>query len=320
MLGVALVKEMGEVFANTKDAPSITIHAAMLLPTMAKLKNDSVNDYLIGLIENDKTDEPTRLYALKAFKESMPITVQPDPVLVLNLAAADQNAKRASDTKLVEALVKYIERRVKTEELSYEEIAAVRFLRREAIISLASAGSPAVLLLKAGVLQPKNPERKDGLVAPTLLRVWTKDGLEPPASLQEKIDAAHGLCAMKYPFVPEYNPDVAVYLIGKTLDEFIGEYKRDYANFKGPDRRLPRIAWKTESKRFETGLKDLAENAKGVSSKAAQLRDAATPILKRMQTYNQPEEGEFRTRLVPSLRPKTGYLFGPIKTAEIPLD
>ena len=39
----------------------------------------------------------------------------------------------------------------------------------------------------------------------------------------ERIEAAIGLCHLKYPNMPEYNKDVAVYLVGLTLLEFVRE-------------------------------------------------------------------------------------------------
>ena len=312
----ALVASMKEALAaNININPTVVVHAGMMLPTMAKLKQDSISDYLMGLVSDEKSEDVIRLYALKGLKETMPIRTQLEEEDFTDKAFV---ARKNRDVKAVETLTKYIERPVKIDGLPYEEVEAIRYLRREAIISLAHAGAPAVLALK-------KPEKKEGLLAPTLLRVLSKDGLEPPASLQEKIEAALGLCAMKYPNMPEYEPAVAIYLIGRTLDEVIGEYKLDYKNFvaAGAGRKLPRIAWKTESKRLDAGLKELAENGKGTNAKQAaeKLKSQASPILTAIYQYNvQLNDLPFRNDTVPGLKPKTGYPFKSLKTPEIPLD
>src|SRR4029079_11996231 len=130
-----------------------------------------------------------------------------------NFKDAEQNAKRKHDATNVDALVKYIERPAPNlKNMQPDEIATLRFLRREAIIALAAAGAPAV------TAHPKAPRRPlDGLVAPTLMKVLTKNGLQPPTSMNEKIEAAIGLCNLEYPWMPEYRPELAVYLVGHTL-------------------------------------------------------------------------------------------------------
>src|SRR5207253_1082622 len=142
-----------------------------------------------------------------------------------------------------------------------EQADVVHFFRREAITSLAQAGAPAVLVNKKAALL-------ESPVAPTLMRVLAGD-IDPKPTTQEKIEAAVGLCSMKYSGMPEYAPDIAVYLVGKTLVEVVKDYNDDLLAFtaKGKDRKAPRIAWKVESLRLETALKDLKTNAAAVGAK-----------------------------------------------------
>src|SRR6516162_4331800 len=94
----------------------------------------------------------------------MPITIQPGDDLELTDKA--QNDKRKRDAKLVDALTKYIEHPFNVKGRSAEEVDAVRFIRREAIFTLAHAGAPAVL-----AVNKKKKEILQGPVAPTLLKV-----------------------------------------------------------------------------------------------------------------------------------------------------
>ena len=235
-----------------------------------------------------------------------------------------QDAKRKSDANLVDTLRKYVEddvnRSVKGKSLTPEELAAVRFMRREAIVVLAHAGSPAVLVLKkGGVLQ--------GPVAPTLMKVLVKGELDPPPSLQEKIEAALGLCAMKYPNMDEYDPSVATYLVGRTLLEFIDDYSRELAAIAavGPGKKVPYIAYRTDARRFHDGLTELAKT----NTKAAlDLKAAGQLALAKLNNAKDviPYPGldnvaPFRQLIQsPAFRPKDGKVFRNVKGPVIPLD
>jgi hypothetical protein len=320
MFGPALVSSMKEVLArDVKKNQATVINAATMLPTMAKLKQDTVSDYLIELVNDSNTHDVVRLYALKGLKEAMPITIQPGDDLDLTDAA--QNLKRSRDVKLVTALTKYIEgieRSASEAGMSAEELDAVRYIRREAIISLAHAGAPAVLAVPMKVGKKPAP---DGMVAPTLLKVLA-GSLKPPPSLQEKIEAALGLCAMKHPNMPEYDPSVATYLIGQTIVEFVDHYNKDWENIAaiGAGRRIPSIAYRTEAKRLRDGLADFAKNG---NLKSKELKEVAYPILDSMTpsatTYPRIDNPKVLHQYLQQLqqtRPKTGEVF---KTLKAPL-
>ena len=71
------------------------------------------------------------------------------------------------------------------------ELEALRYLRREAVISLAHAGVPAVSAIKSsGAVK--------GPVAYELLRVLVKGkgAYNPSPSLSERVEAALGLCLL----------------------------------------------------------------------------------------------------------------------------
>jgi hypothetical protein len=318
ILGPKLVEAMKETLAlqqdSKKDAIDI-VNAAIMLPAMARLKQDDVGVYLVELVNGKDTHDVVRLYALKALKEYMPIKVQQSKD-ELELKDAKQNAQRARDQKHVDPLTKYIEgpvrggwlTHVKTGWLSPGEVEGMRFLRREAIISLAHAGSPAVL----AVPQKKAP---DGMVAPTLLKVLVKGELQPPPSLQEKVEAAIGLLNMDYKNMPEYNPDVATYLIGKTVLEFATEYNTDSTNFTS-GKKLPKIPWKANARRLMGGLEKHAKNADTNSAKA--LRTYGEPLLKKIDEYKDANVNQFSEQ-VEKWRPKDGKVFKTLTAPEIRL-
>jgi hypothetical protein len=310
---------MKEVLArDIKTDQATVINGAMMLPTMAKLKQDQVSDYLIELVKVSNTHDAVRLYALKGLKEAMPITIQPGDDLDLKDTA--QNDKRKRDTEVVEALTNYIERPVTVAGMSAEEVDAVRYIRREAIISLAQAGAPAVLAVN------KKQAKKDilqGAVAPTLLKVLAGRDIKPPPSLQEKIEAALGLCALKHPNMPEYNPSLATYLIGRTIVDLVDDYNRDLANIGvlGKNRRLPYIAYRTDARRLGDALTEFAKHANTPQTKI--LKDLAQPVLASMTKFTQtdpylpPANSVDLRKHVSTTRPKTGDVF---KTLSKPIN
>lgn len=335
MLGKECVANIKLVLdRDIKADPSTVVYASQTLIPMGMLKQDDVCAYLIELIENPKTHDVVRLHALKAMREVMPIRTQLDMVLwdakneKEDFKDKTQDAKRKHDVSNVDALVKYIERSLPNAQ--GDELATLRFLRREAIISLAAAGAPAV------TAHPKAPRRPlDGLVAPTLLRVLTKKGLQPPASLNEKIEAAIGLCYLEYPWMPEYQPELAIYFVGRTLVEFTNEYNKDWQFFTldNKGKQPPYIGFKADGKRFEAGLKKLEENTRpdakfstasnpGATKMAADLKVKTKLLLDAIGGYRATDAArvEELTRWVDTHRPKTGYPFKTLKSPEIALD
>ncbi len=310
---VACLKQLLD--RDIRGEPQLVIFGSMMLPGLGRMRQEQGIDYLISLIQNPKTHEVIRLNALKAMRESMPIaSIDKDT----DLETKGIVARIDFDSKIVAALTKYIEqpRKLKGDP---ESIAVLRFVRREAITSLASAGVPAVAALnKKLVFRPiKREFQHEGFVAPTLLRVMAEQ-ISPPPTLQEKLEAAYGACNLAYPKMPDYNPQLAIYLVGRTLEDLVKDYNQDLVNFAGGgDKKLPLIGYKTEAKRFQTGLASLAENAKNSPAKgnADKLVSAFAPLLKSMTTYSQTEQAKLNdaVKLVNSLRPKDGLVFGSAK-------
>jgi hypothetical protein len=234
------------------------------------------------------------------------------PLIENVLVNGPQMTRKNLEIQTVNVLVRHIEREVSVNGMAPEQVAVVFYMRREAITALAHAGAPAVTAYTKAELE--------GAVAPTLLRVLANDTV-PVCNLQEKIEAALGLCTMKYDNMPEYNPEVAHYLIGRMLGEYAEAFNLDYGNFADKvKKKLPKIAWKTESERLELGLKELAANAKK-GPKGAQaefLERSAAPPLKFMKDYFTPDERlASLARFVAQIKPKSGKVFKSLKAPEI---
>ena len=334
MFGPALIASMTQVLdRDIEKDPSTVIAAAMMLPQMARLKEDHVGDYLLEIIDmrqsakekkyfKGKPHDVLRLYALKGLKEYFPIT----PLDNFSLDDVKKVQGLLNDTKYVEGLRDYILFPVNVKGLTSEELEAKRYVRREAIAALAQAGAPAALALKAPVklgkeaamLTGKPALQAEGLAAPTLLKVLANDLPTLPPSLQEKLEAANGLCNMNYAKMPDYNANVALFLVGRTLQEFISEYDKDWVNFAGKNKLTPMLPWKSEARRLEASL---AQMQKAGGKGATELYDAAKPTLTSISGYliTEAPKKNVLNKLVPTLRPIDGKVFKTVAAPPIPL-
>jgi hypothetical protein len=130
--------------------------------------------------------------------------------------------------------------------------------------------------------------------------------------------------------MPEYEPQLGIYLIGRTLDEFVSDYNTDWVNFAkvGAGKKLPHMAFAGDARRWKAGLKELSANTPNPTGKAArELEAATTPILDKIMGKSDaskygsltPLDVNTLKTLLPQWRPKTGYIFKTLKMQEIPL-
>ncbi len=315
-MGPALVRAMKPLLEmDFLGNRMVVANGAAMLPSMAKLKQDDLGDYLTELVKDDKRHDAVKLHAIAAMREYMPVAPYTED------SDSDNKTlmrRKVADVARVDALVAYLERKLPNN-MPKEEADAARYLRRSALETLALAQTPAVSAIK-------KKGNVEGALAPTLLRVLAaKGGLEPAPGLAEKIEAMVGLAQMKFPNMPEYNPEPAIHLIGVGILQMANEYSTDYINFslKGKDRKAPLIAWKAQSKRLELALKDLLANTSkaGAGKDAAiQMEAQARPILQSMNNYDQVQRVLDFRNLVEKLRPKSGTSFKSLKAAEIDLE
>lgn len=287
------------------------INVAALLPESAKLGTDPIGDYLAGLVKDKNKHDVVKLYAARGLREVLParaLTEEDDP------PTTAQMKRKERDLKYVTALVEYVERKP-PEKLSRVEADGVRFLRREAVESLAMARVPAIVAIKGKALE--------GPVAPTLLKVLAKQGLQPEPGLTERLEAAIGIAHTRYNVrnfrITEYDPEPGIYLVGQFLYDFATEYNKDLPNIKGQGKKAALLPWRIHARRLEAAVKDLTVNArglKGVEDKARKFEERALPILKAMsdgQLRQAERLNEFRNFVNSELRPKNAKV-SPFKT------
>src|SRR5205823_4439484 len=158
------------------------------------------------------------------------------PVVVVDanavLAAADVKRK-VREVMHVDALVNFAQR-PGGDKLSEPEQNAIRFLRREAIESLAFAQAPLVAADKVKV---------EGAIAPLILRVLSpKGGLDPAPNLAERVEAAIGVCQMKNLDAANYNTELGIYLVGRLVNDFADAYNKDLVDMRA--NKPAQMLWK----------------------------------------------------------------------------
>ena len=299
---IARIKDVLELDFNANRLPCL--NAAILLPSLAQTKQDYVAEYLVQLLNDPKKNEVIKLYAAKALREYPAARVYTDEDPPTDKALL---AQKARDSARVEALLKMLDHKWPASEKSpKEEVDAVRFIRREVVAALASAQVPATATLI------KKKPALEGPVAYGLIRILAKDGVTPSPSLAERCDAAIGLCYIKPPNLQytkqEYQPQLAIFLVGKFLGDYISEYQKDFVNLKV--KRLPFHPWKLNSERLAQALDELKANLKYSSLDAAyqgrfqKLYDEAKDVLGKIKSVQAVEAARPLDPLVNALTPK----------------
>lgn len=337
--GASLAAAFRKLFENDfQEYRYPIVNAAPILVDCARLRSDAFADFLADLIAEQDANKKVsklsnmhdviKLYAVRALREyygecllrettkvhgARPIV--PQEANADNVTTAAQK-KMTRDVRYISALLKFAENRPGVGKLPPEEQEAVRMLRKEAIETLAATQAPLVVHGKKLAEAP---------IAPLLLRVLSpKSDLDPPPSLAEKVEAAIGVCQIKYKNVPDYQPEVGVYLVGQLLHEFVTAGSKDVGPINNG--KPAEMLWRTNAKRLELALKDLAVNAKGntVESRAKDLDREGVSLLKQLlgvktiQAANQGQLNAFR-KMVTSMRPKTDEAFKDLPASKIQL-
>ncbi|MCI0459098.1 MAG: hypothetical protein L0Z62_19245 [Gemmataceae bacterium] len=300
------------------------VNSAILLPIISKLRQEEFGDFATELLNDPKQHDTVKLYALKALRDYL-------PVRVTRLTDQDQpkevqqklKEQKERDLRRLKAVTDYLRREWKMPKDAPKEVEDVaRFIRREAIQTLAQAGAPAVEVAKGKV---------EGAVAPHLLVVLTgkTSGMVPEPGLLEKCEAAIGLCYLNVKQLDDYQVELGAYLVAQFVAEFINEYQKDHPTFGGKlskddkdTRKLPLIAWKVQVDRLRKALTRLHDNLPAgnkTRDKLARLINEVSTPLGSIASHNLTSPPATLQARVADLRPPNGLVFRSSKEWEIRL-
>lgn len=319
-----------DVFAlKLEDNRLECVNTALMLPALARSKQDVVGDMLAGLIVDEKMHDIIKINAVKGLKEFFPVRA-PQPNDDLDKKLLD---KKARDIKRVEAVIAFLYRQPSLPKDAPKELLdAAVYMRREAIRTLAQAQLPAIDVVrdkKGNLMKITTP------IAYPLLRVLAASdpAVNPPFTLSEKCEAAVGVCQIKSRTIDSYRVEVAIFLVGNLLVEFLNEYRTDYVNFGGKDKekegkKIPLVAWKFHADRLRNALGDLKTNTpmdndneihKGWHKLIDALIDRSSQPLLDVRTYKLTGQPVLLQKLVDSIQPKTTSVYGNLAEYQLQL-
>jgi hypothetical protein len=286
------------------------VNIALLLPLLAQCKNEQVGDYLAELMADPKTHPVYRMYAARGLREFFPVyqvTGKEEPT---DKRFLDRKARAL---QRVDAVLGYVFQKWQFTPGVKEEVDAVIFQRRDGVRTLALAEVPAVEVEKNA---DGAPTKVNGPVAVALMRVLSKDGLTPPPSLAERVEAAIGVCKLKAVGIESYRSDLAVALVGRLLLDFTDQYVVDY-NASISQKKIPVLPWRVYAERLKDALeKDFLKNSpkendtqRKAQEQIKELVAKATPLLETIKLLRGMEAPAELRAFVQTLQPNTTTVF-----------
>ncbi|HLJ96811.1 MAG TPA: hypothetical protein VKU02_26795 [Gemmataceae bacterium] len=259
------------------------VNAAVILAQLAKAGQDSAVDVLVEILQDPKETDGVKLFALRGLRDVF-------------TAGGDESpfADKEREARVIAALLNYLDRKpALAKDAPPEELAAVSYVREEAVAALGQSRYPAASKVVAKVTHIERP------TAWALLRVLRKDGIQPEPGLAEQVAAAAGVCRLRSKELDPYNPDYVAYHVGRFIVDFVSLY-----NSKGQQEKEKKEPWKLYANRLLTGLEimkiDLATPpASEHTAYVTKMAEQASRLLSQIKDSNmaRPEPNDFSTWL-----------------------
>lgn len=306
-----------EVLQN--DRAIARVNGARLLARLAGTGQEDVLDVLTETLRDPKQNDAVKLWALRGF------------TTFFNLSRTEVTGRVKDEQRehnAILALLEYltrkpspeIEKDLKTlatkvdspslademeERNAREELAAVRYLRRDNVRALGETRYPAL------VGKDKKP-LPNALTALALLRVLRKDGTAVEPELSEQLEAAIAVCQLNAELTPDYQADYAAALVGHFLVEFI----QSCVESRGAqDKREP---WKIHIVRLIQALDALKENSRKTPAAAYvnKFVGKAKPMLEGLEKNQSQQPADLDAWLSQNPPPNTSVYKG-MNTSEV---
>jgi hypothetical protein len=206
--GKRFAARLREVAKNPKVIARL--NAAMVLAKLAATGQEDAAEVLTEIIQDGQENDGVKLYAFRGLKELFASGRGDSPF---------PPQKKELEGKCVRALLDYVGREpTLPAEATPEELAAIHYVRTEAVKALGYTRLPALCEL---VKKQMKVDRPTALV---LLKVLRNDGFKTEPSIGEQVAAAIGICQLQYRECHDYQADYAAYHIGRFLVEFFTKY------------------------------------------------------------------------------------------------
>jgi hypothetical protein len=187
--------------------PIARLNAARVLERLTLLGQPELADELLKALNDEvnfdakkdpRRNDGVKLYALRGLGKMLTLQDRTPPVL-----------KKATEDDILIALTQFVERKpLLDKNPTSPEVDGWRALRREAVRALAHGRQVTV-----------GPKAQPGMV---LLRVMAKDGVTPEPRMDERLEAAIGVCRLSPERDKKYQPEYAAYQLGLFVDALVG--------------------------------------------------------------------------------------------------
>jgi len=321
-----LITRLKEVLGlDIKTYHHAVTNAALMLQTLAKNRQEEVQDFLLDMSRADKDNKPVvhpfiRMCAVRALGEfSAPhwskVDDQTEETKIL--------AKRKRDLDRLDWMAKFVAQPYPPDGDTPEHKDAMSYVRREGIKALAHVQVPAYGIDK----------KKGEVVGPAgyyLLYIASGGSFPvgPPLSLSERLEATIGLCQLKVTETPEYNVDLGVYVVANNLAAMASDYLNDWVYFSFKDttskeapKRLSKLPWQTYAMHLEVALEAMSANVPKdlpAAKKVQTLRSNMDKLLEKMKKRAQIEPPAELVQFAESIRPASFDAYPGFKGFEVP--
>ena len=271
------IARLSEVTCNRRDIARL--NAAMILARIAATNQEDAVDVLLEIIQDPGENDGVRLYAFRGIKEFLLIGRAND-------SSAFTNKDR--EARCVRVLLDYLARRPEKLSGGKRELAALSYVRREAVAALGLTRLPAASTTEKKVTTIQR------MTAFGLLRVMRKDGIVPEPSIAEQVEAAIGVCQLRSKLCDEYQVDYAADQIGRFLVEFLSSYNGE------KDKEVKTEPWKIHAARLIQALDELKTDTERSNFKvymAKFVSQAQSPLNDILGGKNTPNPTELGTWL-----------------------
>jgi hypothetical protein len=229
--GKRFTSRLQEVVKNPKVIARM--NAAIVLASLAASGQEDAVDVLVEVLQDPKENDAVKFYALRGLNK-----------LFASGRGESPFSDKGREARVIAALLEYVAHKpALSKEAAPEELAAVSYVRTEAVAALGLTLYPAGLEVDKKVSHIERP------TALTLLRVLRKDGIQPEPSLAEQVAAAVSICQLHSKELEQYNADYAAYHVGRFIVDFASQY-----NNKAQQEKEKKEPWKIYAHHLSHGL------------------------------------------------------------------
>jgi hypothetical protein len=283
-----------EVLKYDKAKPIHKIHNARILAKAAEMgQGKPLAETLVAMLQDDKQNDGVHFWILRGLRT---LLAQVQPGQTPPLLSKDD------ETKCAAAILDFLNRKTPPSAgASQEEKDGFLYLRREAVRALAQIRTPSF-----------NDKVRPALV---LARFAGDDErIQPPPTIDERLEAAIGLARMVSGPNKDYQPDYAAGQVAKSLGVFV---QKAEAERSSPDRTKP---WRVGAARLNEALAALKADSGGKDKYITQVVDRGTKLLQAVERGAQANTNELTWFTTSQSDPPSRELFkGAADTAVKPV-